>query len=40
MTAGFAKAQQAPMVTYKTDLFQYWHLKGEAPLVSKLGRRK
>ena len=24
------QAQQAPVVTYSTDVFQYWHLNGEA----------
>jgi hypothetical protein len=30
LTAGPALAEQAPIVTYNTDVFQYWHLNGEA----------
>jgi hypothetical protein len=27
---GSAQAQKAPMATYNTDVFQYWHMNGEA----------
>ena len=30
LAAGPALAQQAPIATYNTDVFQYWHLNGEA----------
>jgi hypothetical protein len=30
LAAGSALAQQAPIATYNTDVFQYWHLNGEA----------
>jgi hypothetical protein len=30
LAAGQAPAQQAPMATYNTDVFQYWHMNGEA----------
>lgn len=30
LVAGQAWAQQAPIATYNTDVFQYWHLNGEA----------
>jgi DNA sulfur modification protein DndE len=30
LVAAQAQAQQAPMATYNTDVFQYWHLTGES----------
>ena len=29
LAAGPLKAQQTPMATYNTDVFDYWHLNGE-----------
>ena len=30
LLAGPVQAQQVPIATYNTDVFQYWHLDGEA----------